>query len=118
MRWFAVRLNQHHEHTSACPGGFLAEKQDRQSGWVNNNANRYRNKRQGAGKGDLRVTNRFGLFLGTQAMLLAYAEAVPVPAGLRLLLRNSLKRKRIKKEGVLRIEPDARSGIRPTKACI
>ena len=25
-QWFAVRLNQPHEHTSACAGGFLADK--------------------------------------------------------------------------------------------
>jgi hypothetical protein len=30
MQWFAMRLNQHNEHTSACAGGFLGEKQDRQ----------------------------------------------------------------------------------------
>jgi len=30
IQWFAVRLNQHHEHTSACPGGFLGEKHERQ----------------------------------------------------------------------------------------
>jgi hypothetical protein len=26
IQWFAVRLNQHYEHTSACAGGFLADK--------------------------------------------------------------------------------------------
>jgi hypothetical protein len=31
IQWFAVRLNQHHEHTSACASGFLGEKHDRQS---------------------------------------------------------------------------------------
>ena len=78
-----MRLNQHYEHTSACAGDFLGEMHDRQSGWVNTIANRYRNNRQGAGEGDLRVTNRLRLFLGTQAMVLAYAEAVPVLVGLR-----------------------------------
>ena len=59
------------------------------------------------------MTNRLRLFLGAQAMLLAYAEAVPVPVSLCLLLRNSLKRRRIKNRA-----SGARSSIRPTKACI
>jgi hypothetical protein len=65
------------------------------------------------GKGDLRVIDRFGLFFGAQAMLLAHAEAVPVPVVLRLLLHNPLKSRRIKNRA-----SGARSGIRPTEAYI
>jgi hypothetical protein len=45
IQWFAVRLNQRQEHTSACAGSFLGEKhRSLESRWVNNNANRYRRK--------------------------------------------------------------------------
>ena len=43
IQWFAVHLNQLHEHTSACAGGFLAEKHRLTvSRWVTNSANRYK----------------------------------------------------------------------------
>ncbi len=59
------------------------------------------------------MINRFGLFFSAQAMLLAYAEVVPVPVVLRLLLYNSLKSRHIKNR-----VSGAHSGIRPTEAYI
>ena len=42
IQWFAVRLNQITNMLALAQEAFSVRKHDRQSGWVNNNANRYK----------------------------------------------------------------------------